>query len=91
MCLHKHTEPELQRPNAAPTGRKPLVRTQVDKEALVLVLCQRAHVSAVVVIVIVYHYSGRGRKIVSTGDMGAASRACSNSWDGEMLGGSMWV
>lgn len=47
--------------------------------------------SAVVIIVIIYHYSGRERKIVSTDDMGAVCRACCNSWDGEMLTCKMWV
>lgn len=41
--------------------------------------------SAVVIMVIIYHYSGRGRKIVSTDDMGAVCRACCNSRGGETL------
>lgn len=36
--------------------------------------------NTVVIIVIIYHYSGRERKIVSTDDMGAVCRACCNSW-----------
>lgn len=35
--------------------------------------------SAVVIIVIIYHYSCRERKIVSTDDMGAACGACCDS------------
>lgn len=57
-------------------------------------LCPRLAVhfySAVVIIVIIYHYSGRERKIVSTDDMGAVRRACCNSWDGETLACKMWV
>lgn len=55
-------------------------------------LCFAVHFySAVVIIVIIYHYSGRERKIVSSGDMGAVCRACCNSWDGEMLACKMWV
>lgn len=57
-------------------------------------MCPRLAVhfySAVVIIVIIYHYSGRERKIVSTDDMGAVCRACCNSWDREMLVCKMWV
>lgn len=46
-------------------------------------MCLAMHFySAVVIIVIIYHYSGRERKIVSTDDMGAVCRACCDSWDG---------
>ncbi len=61
-------------------------------------MCQCAHAwlciffnSAVVIVVIIYHYSGRERKIVSTDGMGAVCGACCNSWDGETLACKMWV
>lgn len=41
--------------------------------------------STVVIIVIVYHYSGRERKIVCSDDIGAVCRACSNLWARETM------